>query len=124
MKVLGVSVIAGAIAIIIIMLVLPINPGDIPPPIDDTIGIDDVSSIGIGVGEDITDIEDVSSIGIGAGEDITDIEDVSSIEIEAKEGVTEITDSVAVENKTDSDSIDQAQPKRYVINVTDVPGIG
>ena len=107
MKVLGVSVIAGAIAIIIIMLVLPINPGDIPPPIDDTIGIDDVSSIGIGVGEDITDIEDVSSI-----------------EIEAKEGVTEITDSVAVENKTDSDSIDQDQPKRYVINVTDVPGIG
>ena len=107
MKVLGVSVIAGVIVIIIIFLVLPIKPGGIPPPIEDSIGVDDISSIGIGVDEENTDIKDVSSI-----------------EIRADEDVAEVTDAVVVENKTDSDVIEETLPKRYVINVTDIPGLG
>jgi len=54
MNVKGISVIIGIVAIILIVVLLPIQPGDIPPGIVDDVGIVDNASL-----EQVTSVEDI-----------------------------------------------------------------
>ena len=108
MNVKGVSIIVGVAVVILLVVLLPIKPGDVPPLIQDTTQVRDDSSIGIGSGnEDNIDIKDESSMGMGADEDVPTITD--SVEVEKQNG----TDFYYDENGT----------KHFVIEATDKPAL-
>ena len=105
MNVKGVSIIVGVAVVILLVVLLPIKPGDVPPPIQDT-----------------TEVIDDTSIGIGSGnEDNVEIKDESSIGIEDEDAPT-ITDSVEVEKQNGADFyFDENGTKHFVIEATDAP---
>ena len=106
MNVKGVSIIVGVAVVILLVVLLPIKPGDVPPLIQDATEVSDDAAIGIGSGnEDNIDIKDESSMGMGADED-----------------VPTITDSVEVEKQNGADFyFDENGTKHFVIEATDAP---
>ena len=52
MNLKGISIMVGVAAVILLVVLLPIKPGDVPPAIQDTPGLGEDADIGLG-GEDV-----------------------------------------------------------------------
>jgi len=107
MNVKGISIIVGVAVVILLVVLLPIKPGDVPPLIRDTTQVRDDTTVGIGSGnEDNVEIKDEATIAIGLN----------------NEDVPTITDSVEVERQNGTDFyFDENGTKHFVIDVTDAP---
>ena len=102
MNLKGISVIVGVAAVILLVVLLPIKPGDVPPVIEDRPELSEGTAIGLG-GEDRPELGEGAAIGLS-------IEDTPTI-----------TESVIVTSETGSDFyVDENGTKHYVIDATDV----
>ena len=102
MNLKGISVIVGVAAVILLVVLLPIKPGDVPPAIEDRPELGEGVAIGLGV-------EDIPELDEGAAMELS-IEDAPAI-----------TESVIIRSETGPDFyVDEKGIKHYIINVTDV----
>ena len=102
MNVKGISIIVGVFAVILLVVLLPIKPGDVPPVIQDTPELGEGVDIGLGD-------KDTPELGEGA---VTEL---------SNEDVPTTTDSVTVTSETTPDFyFDENGTKHYVIDATDV----
>ena len=110
MKAKGISVVMVVAAVVLLVVFLPVKPGDVPPAIKDDALISDKSSVNVGsVAESTTEVEDFSTIELSTeGGDTPSVEDSSLLVSE--EGVNYYID----ENGT----------KHFVLNASDTPGLG
>ena len=102
MNLKGISVIVGVAAVILLVVLLPIKPGDVPPAIEDMPELSEGAAIGLGE-------EDMPELGEGAATGLS-IEDAPAI-----------TESVIIRSETGPDFyVDEKGIRHYVINATDV----
>ena len=105
MNVKGVSIIVGVAVVILLVVLLPIKPGDVPPLTRDDIEIRDEATLEVGLDrEDNVEIKDEFSIGIGY------------------EDAPTITETVKMEKENGTEFyIDENGTKHFVIKATDAP---
>ena len=109
MKPKGIAVIVGVAAVILVVVFLPTQPGDVPPSIDDNTQVEDSAMLGIESGPEQTIVIDNSSSDVeSVGSDAPTLSDRATIETEA--GVNFYID----ENGT----------KTYIIDAVDSPIVG
>ena len=106
MNIKGISVVVGVAAVILLVVLLPIKPGDVPPAIVDRPELGEGAAIGLGE-------EDRPELGEGAAIE-SSIEDAPTI-----------TESVILTSETGSDFyVDENGTKHYVINASDAVSPG
>ena len=102
MNLKGISILVGAATVILLVVLLPIKPGDVPPAIQDTLELGEGADMGLGE-EDRPELGGDETSGI-------DMEDTPTI-----------TESVTVTSETTPDFyVDENGTKHYVINASDV----
>jgi len=101
MNLKGISVIVGVAAVILLVVLLPIKPGDVPPPIEDMPELSEGATIGLGE-EDMPELSEGATIGLG------------------EEDTPAITESVIISETGPDFYVDEKGIRHYVINATDV----
>lgn len=101
MNLKGISVIVGVAAVILLVVLLPIKPGDVPPPIEDIPELGGGAAIGLGE-EDMPELSEGATIGLG------------------EEDTPAITESVIISETGPDFYVDEKGIRHYVINATDV----
>ena len=117
MNLKGISIIVGVAAVILIFVLLPIKPGDVPPTLQDTPELGGDTAIGVGE-EDRPELGGDAAIGVGE-EDRPELGGDAAMGV-SEEDVPDITDSVTATSETVADFyIDENGTKHYVIDATD-----
>jgi len=109
LNVKGVSVIAGIIAVIVIVVLMPIKPGDVAPPITDSSNVVDDASM-----EKDSQVTDSSNV----------VDDASMEKDSQVTDSPDITDTAVTENDEGLDYyIDENGTKHFIIDVKDIPSM-
>ena len=122
MNIKGISVVVGVAAVILLVVLLPIKPGDVPPAIVDRPELGEGAAIGLGE-EDRPELGEGAAIGLGE-EDRPELGEGAAIESSIEDAPT-ITESVILTSETGSDFyVDENGTKHYVINASDAVSPG
>jgi len=117
MNLKGISVIVGVAAVILLVVLLPIKPGDVPPAIEDIPELSEGAAIGLGE-EDMPELSEGAAIGLGE-EDIPELGEGAAIGLSIEDAPA-ITESVTISETGPDFYVDEDGIRHYVINVTDV----